>query len=168
MAVLNKCVKYSLAIRKWPFSENSPESSLPLPQGVDWDNNTAFAEIEKAVAEDFGDNVLCDVRKAALLLRSGYEDLDKGILLSPKEKLGFSHVKLFLSLFQMGRRLNICIYTLFSPTQGDFETQNSLAIALKENQQQKISVFENTLRSSVLRGVALYKETLGSGGEVTY
>jgi hypothetical protein len=168
VATLSKRAEYSLAIRKWPFSENSPESSLPLPQGVDWDNNAAFTEIGKAVAEDFGDDVQCSIRKAALLLRSGYEDLDKGILLSPKERLGFRHISLFANVFQMGRRMNICVYTLFSPTQGDFEAQKSLAIMLKENQRQKLSVFENTLRSSVLRGVALYKETLGSGGEVTY
>jgi hypothetical protein len=215
MAILNEVVKYSLAVRKWPSSENSPESSLPLPQGFDWDNDAAFAEIGKTVAEDFGSDVICDVRIAALLLRNGHEDLDRGLLLSPGDKLGFKHVSLFLNMFQMGRRLNISVYTLFSPIREvtiathipliitgnnqkgqtrsirkiqeslirmlkgiqqqkqllameTLKSQKSQAIALKENQQQKVSVFENTLRASVLRGIALYKEKLGSGGEVTY
>jgi hypothetical protein len=171
---------------------------LPLPQGIKWDNSLAFAEIEKAIKEEFDQDVVCYIRDAALLLRSGCEELGQGILIIP-ENLGFDHVCLFLSMFQMGRKLNTCMYTLFSPNIINLQTlreslihalkfrlglhksvNNSLsvrlnprslkplAIMLKENQQQKVSIFENTIRESVLRGIALYKETLGSSGEVTY
>jgi hypothetical protein len=167
LATVNEHPNYSLAIRKWPPSDNAPESSLPLPQGVDWDNNLAFAEIGKAVEEDFGKDVICDIRNAASLLRSGHEDLGQGVHLIPGEKLGFSHVTLFVSLFPMGRKLNICIYTLCS-LDGDINAKKPLAMALKENQQQKISIFENTVRESVLRGIALYKKTLSTSGEITY
>jgi flagellar biosynthesis GTPase FlhF len=167
LATVNERPNYSLAIRKWPSSDNVPESSLPLPQGVDWDDNLAFAEIEKTVEEDFGKDVVCSVHHAALLLRSGHEDLGRGVYLFPGEKLGFSHVRWFVSLFQIGRRLNTCIYTLCS-LDGDINAKKSLAMTLKENQQQKVSIFENTIRASVLRGIALYKETLSTSGEVTY
>jgi hypothetical protein len=159
LAAQNEHPNYSLAIRKWPSSDNAPESSLPLPQGIDWDDNLAFTEIKKTVEEDFGKDVACRVRTAALLLRSGHEDLGRGVYLFPEKNLGFSHVRWFVSLFQIGRRLNTCIYTLCS-LDGDINAKKSLAMTLKENQQQKVSVFENTLRASVLRGIALYEKKL--------
>jgi hypothetical protein len=163
VAIGEVTLPYSLAIRKW---EPDSSTDLTLPKGVGWKNDAAFAEIETAIKDEFGNDVMFRVKKAVLLLQNGHEDLEEGALVVNH---GFEHVSLFVNMFQMGRRLNISIYTLFSPVPNlDAATMKPLAISLKKNQQPKIAAFENTVRAVALKAIAAAKDKLPYDDGVEY
>jgi hypothetical protein len=146
-----KALSYALAMDLW-----EPEQDIPIVFGtVFLDVESVYKHIEQNIISEFGDEVLCERKKAVFLLLNGQTEIEReGILFRRKTKDGFDYAALYTIVFPLSiKRFTVQIYTLYLLQGKDAATEGQQALSLKQNSDPIRARKTKTMRDIILAAI---------------
>ena len=156
LAFQDKKLTYSLAIR-------DEDKDLFITQsGNSLDINRVLIKLREVFKEEYGDTVLAEVKNCIALSGSGEERI-QGILSVSKE---CKQMGILVHIAKIGKKLNIKFYTLFMPDVNQLMEQKQQALSLYKKLSPSISMWESSLKDTILMVVQQLLNTTDSQKDI--
>lgn len=153
----DKTLTYGLAVRE-------EDQNLLLPSGVRLpDPDAILARLKDELQDEYGNATAVKNADCVMLSGSGREQMN-GYLTSSREcpQLG-----IVLNLASIGKKINIKFYTLLLPVGQDTAAQKQQALSLCKKLSPTVSMWENSLKETLLAAVQKLLNSSAQGGGAT-
>lgn len=154
LAFQDKKLTYGLAVR-------DEDNDLLLPAGVSLPGkDEMLAKFRASLDEEYGDQAEARNVECVMLSGSGKENM-AGVLVTCSEcrQLG-----IVVNLVRIGKKVNIKFYTVFRPEGLALADQKQQAISLSKKMSPSVSMWENSLKSTILTAIQQMLNSSAQGG----